>query len=501
MVDLYINKLKRYNLINSILAGISISITFLIKSPLFLMPFFSLIFDYLYIKTDKKKFILNSIVFIISSYIILIPWIRLNYNLTNKFVPFEYKRADCNIITSVDFVYTIEGDARHMAGLTNEDSVYKYYFNRAIENPVKYLKLISLRLCEVSQFYILFLIFILLGFILKIYNEETKFILYICLYYVLIHSLFSIENRYFVPILPLLFILSISVLVYLLNRIKISSLKNKIYNLENILKTNDSEKREIKFDITYFVFSIFLISSIYTLYLVWKLPNSQKEISNIEFNNTKMKWLLKQKYTYLLNKNKTEEGLSDLSKYCKSNLKEEVCLILYSLNHGIDRNLDLSSLGFFQIKILSANLINKLYTNNFEEQLKSLSKLIDNWFYFTNRIRGDIDKINYEKLTENDISNSPGRYISELFKYIKPSERVMIFERLYNLTEKSKYKQYFSDKLYYHAIIQLQILNDYENAFKLYKKARLIYPQSQIFKDIHWGAAPIEIQNMVLSLK
>jgi hypothetical protein len=55
MVDLYINKLKRYNLINSILAGISISITFLIKSPLFLMPFFSLIFDYLYIKTDKKN--------------------------------------------------------------------------------------------------------------------------------------------------------------------------------------------------------------------------------------------------------------------------------------------------------------------------------------------------------------------------------------------------------------------------------------------------------------
>jgi hypothetical protein len=55
MVDLYINKLKRYNLINSILAGISISITFLIKSPLFLMPFFPLIFDYLYIKTDKKN--------------------------------------------------------------------------------------------------------------------------------------------------------------------------------------------------------------------------------------------------------------------------------------------------------------------------------------------------------------------------------------------------------------------------------------------------------------
>jgi len=42
MVDLYINKLKCYNLINSILAGISISITFLIKSPLFLMPFFPL---------------------------------------------------------------------------------------------------------------------------------------------------------------------------------------------------------------------------------------------------------------------------------------------------------------------------------------------------------------------------------------------------------------------------------------------------------------------------
>ena len=77
-----------------------------------------IIFDYFYHSKNLKKYIINSVILLSAAYILILPWVRVNHFLFNKFIPFEAERGAANIITSIQGVtFTMEGDARFLANL------------------------------------------------------------------------------------------------------------------------------------------------------------------------------------------------------------------------------------------------------------------------------------------------------------------------------------------------------------------------------------------------
>ncbi|MEA3306431.1 MAG: hypothetical protein U9Q34_01435, partial [Elusimicrobiota bacterium] len=196
---------KIYNVKTSIMAGLAIGFSFFVRSPLFVLPFLILIFDYFHHSKNLKKYIINSIVFLSAAYILLLPWAGVNHFLFNKFIPFEANRGAVNIITGVKgATFTMEGDARALVGLNKNESVYKWATKELLKNPRPALTAVPKRVLQVFYMHPFLLLLGLTGFILGRKNKNVLLISLIGGYFIGIHCLFPIGERYFYPLKHLL---------------------------------------------------------------------------------------------------------------------------------------------------------------------------------------------------------------------------------------------------------------------------------------------------------
>lgn len=191
---------KEYGFRTSLMAGLAVGFTFLVRSPLFLLPLVVVAWDYFHRRGELRKFAANSAVFVLASYILLVPWVRVNYGLFGRFIPFEEGRASCNIVTSVKgATFTTDGDAKSLAGLGGGSSVYGWAAGELAKNPVPFLAAVPERLLQV--FYMQ--PFLILAALLCFFNRREKeplLALGLAGYFVVIHCFLSIERRYFDPL-------------------------------------------------------------------------------------------------------------------------------------------------------------------------------------------------------------------------------------------------------------------------------------------------------------
>ncbi len=385
-VGILILRNKIYTLKMSVMSGLIIGFSYFSRSPLVLLPFLIVFVDYFKHSQNFKKYITNSIVFLLASYILLIPWIRLNYHMTDKFVPFEYDRASCNIITGVKgSTFTMEGDAKQLIGLKKTESVYKWAVKELLKHPLPYLKAVARRMIQISLMYPLLVMIILFGLI-KCRDDDILLASLIAGYFIFIHCLLSIEERYMYPLRYLLAFPAAGILVGIFTKEKPKPLK--------FLKF----ARALFFCVFILILAIEIPVIAYPYRAKFGLIGINREIK--KFPNDQ--WLLKKKGEIFLGYNMTYEGLNYFNAADKNTYT-------YKTNEGFilkaTRAKDLEEIKNipeteFPNDISIAKMLKELELNEMEAAKKSFFLIKDKWNKTRNTLRKPICAKDFEILKE-----------------------------------------------------------------------------------------------------
>ncbi|MEI7527815.1 MAG: hypothetical protein WCK76_02620 [Elusimicrobiota bacterium] len=189
---------------NTLLCGLAAGASLLVRTPLFLFPPLAVLCDWLYFRERSRAFAVRSLVLLAACYALLLPWGFLNRSLAGKFAPLDSGRTACNTITAAKgSVFTMEGDCRKLAGLGPEDSALAFYIKEWAKDPLFHALTVLRRLWAIFLMYpVLFALFLAA---LALDRRRDKLLIY-CLpaYFILVHSLLSVEIRYFYPLRYLL---------------------------------------------------------------------------------------------------------------------------------------------------------------------------------------------------------------------------------------------------------------------------------------------------------
>ncbi len=190
-------------------SGLAAGATLLVRSPLFAFPPLAAAWGWFAQRGPGKKRLLWAALFLICAYLPLAPWARLNQTVYGKFILFEQERSTCNLITGASgIVFTIEGDARSFAGLSRTESPYPWAIRKVLENPFNYLLAVARRLWHTFLFFPALFLLGAAGLWLARRDPGARFTAALAGYYVLLHCLLSIEERYFYPVRSLLALLA-----------------------------------------------------------------------------------------------------------------------------------------------------------------------------------------------------------------------------------------------------------------------------------------------------
>ncbi|HAH32768.1 MAG TPA: hypothetical protein DCL44_10690 [Elusimicrobia bacterium] len=305
-------KLQKNTAPIAIAAGLALGVSLLIRSPMLLFPLPAILYERFWGKHLRlRRYALNTSLFLLSSYILLIPWIRVNYSLFDRFIPFEEARGDCNLITGAKgTVFTMEGDCRAFGGLSRTEPVYSWALKTVAASPFNYMEAVAKRMWQVALMFPLLLAAAIIALFLS-RRRETRFLAVLAGYFVVIHCLLSIEERYFYP------------LRYLLTLITAAG-------IFDFLKTlwSGAERKNGGIFIFSGVFAILILFSFWTVYktLLWPARAAEPVIAVTRglTNNPSDAWLFKKKGEILLSFNSTEIGIAALTRY--AGLSKNPCL-------------------------------------------------------------------------------------------------------------------------------------------------------------------------------
>ena len=198
-------RLARRSLLTELMLGAVIGFSFMIKSPLALLPPFLAIYDIWSGKLRNGetswKLLLAGCLF---PYLFLFPWMYMNYAFNGQLLFFENGRASQNIISGVmGIVYTMEG-AQTVAEFTTGSSVLLWAAKTVLSHPLAYAASVLQRIYLAFTWYPL-LFSVSLATVCR-FRRDAKIQTLGCLalYFVLMHSMLSTDPRYFYPLWPVL---------------------------------------------------------------------------------------------------------------------------------------------------------------------------------------------------------------------------------------------------------------------------------------------------------
>jgi Flp pilus assembly protein TadD len=312
LVLLYLNlenrRLLRPGPAAAIVSGLCLGMTMLVRSPLFAFPPLAALWEFAAGAVPFKKKMARAALFLVASYVLLVPWIRVNRTLFGQFIPFEQERGSCNIITAVKgSVFTMEGDCRALAGLTRDASVYAWALKEVAARPPAYAAGVAKRLWQVFLMFPVLIPLALIGLVLA-WKKETLLPAALAGYFILIHCLLSIEARYFYPLRYLLALLAAAGVFELFSRRPTSACPAKQHG-------GDEHGSAAPL---YAVFSVLLLFALAAEYRLLVYPGraenpliaADRELARYPEDP----WLLKKKGFLLLGFNRTEEGMDLLAR-------------------------------------------------------------------------------------------------------------------------------------------------------------------------------------------
>jgi tetratricopeptide (TPR) repeat protein len=402
------------------LSGLAAGVTLLVRSPLFAFPPLAAAFHYFSGRPAVKKWLLASGLLLACAYLPLVPWARLNYGLFGRIIPFEEERSTCNIITgAAGIIYTIEGDARAYAGLSRTESPYPWALKKIAGDPLNYAGAVVKRLWQTLLMFPALFLLAGLGLFLARRRREARFIAFLSGYYVLLHCLLSIEERYFFPLRYLLALLAAGGAWELLAR--------------SGLARDEAAPGE---RLTPALTAVLGLAAALTLGLVWRYPSAarpgliaaQEELAKHPGDA----WLHKKKGEILLELDLTAPGLASLREACLLGAGHDVCWLTGALD-GIPDNPPRYENHY---ELLLIKTLRDLQLGRLAEGAETFSEAEAFWRTARNGIKAipyEADKAHLRRIRETNKTLWDMDLYNALF-YFRPAERPEILRRLGRLT-------------------------------------------------------------------
>lgn len=189
---------------NSLLCGLALSSSMLVRTPLFLFAPVVIFCSRPGSGERLTTFLRRALLFLAASYILLLPWGFMNYSVTGKFMLLDQQRSSNNVLSAaMGSIYSIYGDTWKMAGLTGKTSAVDFYRSEVMKRPFFHAHMILKRLWHIFLFYPVLLTLLIIA-IARSREREKALLFCLPVYFVLIHSPLSLEIRYFYPLTYLL---------------------------------------------------------------------------------------------------------------------------------------------------------------------------------------------------------------------------------------------------------------------------------------------------------
>jgi len=190
--------------------GILIGCSLLCRSTFFLFPFF--LFAYFLFQREQLKLDWRTSLLIVAlPCLMLAPWWLMKWELFHKFTLFEAFRAKANIITGLlGFVNTINGgyqEALSIAHLDASADLWAWGLGQLRHNFTGIAGAVILRLWKTLAFAPLLSILALGSLFAARLDGKLRALLALLLYFIGIHALMPVEDRYFIPLIPILALL------------------------------------------------------------------------------------------------------------------------------------------------------------------------------------------------------------------------------------------------------------------------------------------------------
>ncbi|MDD2805061.1 MAG: hypothetical protein PHV33_05865 [Elusimicrobiales bacterium] len=185
------------------LAGLGVGAGLLVRTPLFLFPPVFELSRLACCGARGRAFWPRAALFTLSAYALLLPWGLLNKSVSGRFALLDSGRAACNLVTAArGAVYTMNGDTAALAAPGGE-SPLKFYFSEAAAKPLDFALTVLRRLWAIFLFYPAPLLLFLAAAVFSRGGDRLPLLL-LPAYFIGIHALLPVEERYFYPLLFLL---------------------------------------------------------------------------------------------------------------------------------------------------------------------------------------------------------------------------------------------------------------------------------------------------------
>ncbi|MDD2805225.1 MAG: hypothetical protein PHV33_06690 [Elusimicrobiales bacterium] len=351
-------------------SGLAAGLTLLVRSPLFAFPLLAAGFQYFSLRPALKKWLPATALFLGCSLLLLLPWVRLNHSLFGRVIPFEEERSTCNIITGASgVIYTIEGDARAFAGLSRTESPYPWAFRKILSSPLNYAAAVAKRLWQ--TFLMLWPLFLLAAAGYAFWRgPEARFLVFFCGYFVLLHCLLSIEERYFYPLKFPLALLAAGGAWELL--------KKRLPGAATAWRDR----------LTLPLLAALLLPAAWALAVVWRYPGASKPaliaVEEALKEHPADPWLYKKKGELLLSFDLAGAGRAALREACAAGAGADLCCLTAALESAAPRACPGSESLY---ELLLVKTLRELELGTYAEAEKTFAQARAHWLEERNGIK------------------------------------------------------------------------------------------------------------------
>lgn len=197
----------------SLFLGLAVGISLLYRSALVFFPpllvLYEGIFPYRY---AWKTYWRHALLILLTPYLLLLPWITMNWAEHRRFIPLENGEADCIVMTgAIGLVRSTLGDCRSLrseSSLSQRGGALRWAVTEVFKEPLRYAKACAARfLFVVSIRPYLFLAFLLAFWLLR-RREDMRPLVILTFYFLVVHCLLAIQPHYFIPLWPILSVIA-----------------------------------------------------------------------------------------------------------------------------------------------------------------------------------------------------------------------------------------------------------------------------------------------------
>jgi tetratricopeptide (TPR) repeat protein len=147
----------------------------------------------------------HAAILLIVPYLFLLPWTFANWQATHRLVFLESGRSDTNVITGALGQVLTQGPsyARALVGLPHEKSALAWAAVEVARNPLRFAGAVARRLRYAASLQPLLLAAAFAALVMFRRRRGHSLLGVIILYYLTVHCLMAVEERYFTPLWPL----------------------------------------------------------------------------------------------------------------------------------------------------------------------------------------------------------------------------------------------------------------------------------------------------------